>query len=397
MHFNGIFSQLHPPTVCQEPWLQYPWQNADRVGRDEVAMAIAQAETNIEQLLGYRLLPAWEKDEWHTAPRPWRPELFNVTMTDIRGFQQTVQADWGYFVTGGVRAKTAIQAGAAVVPTDPDGDGWQELATATVAVTAGQDPCEVRVYLPGHTADDAYELRPVTVSIVGLVATITFSRTMLVKPSLYDDLIPPADDSHWRGVDAAVGANFETTVDVYRVYNDPATQVTLLWETLNNACGCNTSGCAICQFNTQTGCLHPRGSPRQSVLAYTAGEWNVTDQAFDPLDLVECRSPDAVRLYYYAGWRDKRVVCPTIQLDPQWERVIAYYAAALLDRPICECNNVRAFIGHWQTDMAMVASREAKPRISGEDLANPLGTTRGALMAWKQIKAVKPVGVPVML
>src|SRR3990172_11026555 len=101
LHFNGVYMPIHPPTVCQQPWMQYPWQAVDRVGREEVAMAIAQAEADVEKYLGYRLLPMWEADEWQEATRPYRPELVNLSGTDIRGFASATHLNWGHVITGG--------------------------------------------------------------------------------------------------------------------------------------------------------------------------------------------------------------------------------------------------------------------------------------------------------
>lgn len=394
LHFNGLYDPNRQTSPCQQPWMQFAWQAADRVSRDEVAIAIATAEANIEALLKYRLLPSWETEEWVEAARPYKPELYNSTMTDIRGKRPTLQARWGYFVSGGIRASTLVDDAVAIAASDPDSDGFNELATVTVAVTAGQAPCELRVYFPGHAGDPAFEIRPATASVSGLVGTITFPRVQAVQPALYDDIAPPVDDSHHRGVSAGDAASFVTTVDVYRVYNDPQTQATLLWE--GNGCGCGTGSCETCSFDAQTACLLPRGDPRQSVLAYSPATWDADTEDFTA-NVTYRSMPDSARLFYYAGWRDQNQDCPNVQLDPDWARAVAYYAASLLDRPICECNNIRSWVEHWQRDLA-VASREQEAigQISPSDLDCPLGTRRGALYAWRRILAAGPIATPVL-
>jgi hypothetical protein len=393
MHFNGVYDPNRPTTPCEQPWMQFPWQAADRVGREEVAQAISEAEADIEQYLGYRLLPVWETDEWHKGERPWRPELFNLSVTDIRGFAQTVQADWGYLITGGVRQKDLLEADAAIDYASLDGDDYDEVATVTggVTVEAGTPACEVHVYFPvsnalvATAAEDQWEIKPINVTVVGTTATITFRREQCVLPQRYDDLVPPADDSHMRGVDGSVDANFLAEVDVYRVYNDPQTQATFLWEQLGIGCPCNGTGCGQCEYSTQAGCLTLRSEPRLSVVAYRPATWNADDLEFDSAALAINREPDIVRLYYYAGWRDKRLDCLTIRMDPHWERVIAYFAASKLDRPICECNNVRAYIGHWQHDLATAGENEFV-KFLDKQLNNPFGTQRGAIYAWQRVK-----------
>jgi len=385
LHFNGIYDPGHPMDSCEQPWMQWEWQDSDRVSREEVARAIHEAEEDIEKALGYRLLPTWETDEWQATIRPFRADLFNLNISDVRGMAQVIESDWGYIVSGGIRAKTLIDDAVAIVYSDTDGDGYTETATIIVAVTAGTSPSELHVYLPGFSGNDEYEVRPLTsVSVVGAVATIVFRREQVVRPELYDDLMPPSTDSHQRGVDGLVDANFETTVDVYRVYNDPQTQVSFLWEPFNSNCDCGSSGCVHCAYSTQTGCLIVRGNPRQGLLGYFPGSWNATTQVFDAETWAVSRQPDIVRLYYYAGWRDKNLSYPTIQMDRHWERVVAYYAASKLERGVCECSNVHEFVSRWQRDLA-IAGKEESLRVPDSMLDNPFGTARGAVYAWRRV------------
>lgn len=387
LHFNGGY--VNTPTVCSQPWLQYPYQSADRVGREDVAQAIAEAEANMERFLGYRLLPDWETDEWQGTVRPYQPNLINLSITDIRGFAQGTKAEWGYFRSGGIRASALLEAGATIAYTDPDGDSYNELATVTVTVDAGTSPAEVRAYFPVSNGmvdaggEDQWEIRPIKVTVSGTTATITFRKELGVLPELQVDTIPPTDDSHLRGVDLSDETNVLVTVDVYRVYNDPQTQASMLWEPFGLGCGCNT-GCEVCAYTTQTACLMLRGKRRNSQVGYRPATWDSTTESFDTAIASVARQPDIIRLYYLAGWQDERLSEPSIQMDPELERTVAYYAASLLDRPICECNNVGSWVAHWRRDLAIRG--EEGLRITPEDLGNPLGTRRGAINAWHKIR-----------
>lgn len=371
--------------------MQYAWQAVDRVGRDDVAQAIAQAEADIERALGYRLIPSWETDEWQEPPRPYHKEFVNLSVTDLRGFQQPVRPTWGWLISGGIRGKTVIATDQAIVYSDEDGDGYDETATVTATVAAGQEACEVHVFTPaanipnGTAGDDRYEIRPITVSIVGTTATIRFRREQCVLPELQEDYVPDPSDSQIRGVDGAVDANFLEEVDVYRIYNDPQTQVSFLWEPFNGGCGCSDGGCELCSYATQTGCLLIRGTPRNAMFSIHPGDWNATTEVFDGTEWSLNRQPELARLYYYAGYRDKRQDCPTIQMDPELELMVAYHAAGLLERGVCECSNVHDFIKKWQADY--FTSNDDGPLVGtppqGAD--NPLGTTRGAFFAWQRI------------
>lgn len=377
LHFNQVY--VNAPTVCAQPWLQHEWQNSDRIGREAVARAIAQAEANIEAHLNYRLMPSWEIDEWRPTVRPWRPELINLSVTDVRGLRQVVTANWKHAISGGIRSKTLIAAGVSVVYSDVDSDSYAETATVTQIVTF-PSACEVRAYLPGHAGADDFEIRPVAVSIdsgTG-VATLTMRREQLVNPNLTSILEPDA-----TGLIGTDDGNFETTIDVYRVYNDPQQQVQFLWEPFGGTC-CSGSGCATCAYNVQLGCLMIREDPKHSMFSYIPATWNSTTLEFDSAAWSVLRQPDLVRLWYYAGFRDKALDCPTVEMSEDWKRVVAYYAAALLDRAICDCNNIRAWVENWRRDLAIPG--EEGLRISEADLSNPFGTRRGAVNAWHRVK-----------
>jgi len=212
------------------------------------------------------------------------------------------------------------------------------------------------------------------------VATITFRRELCVLEVLQEALVPAA-------VDGLVDANFLDEVDVYRKWNDPQTQATFLWEHIPGTCGCGDATCQVCQYSTQTGCLNVRDA-RRSLITYSPAVWNADNETFDSAAWAVGRQPDIVRLYYRAGLRRNDLACPDWSMDPAWERIVAAYAASLLDRPVCDCSNVAGKIEQYRTVLAFSsgATELASYSLSPEDLANPLGTTRGAIMAWKRVK-----------
>jgi hypothetical protein len=374
--------------------MQYAHQAVDRISREDVAQAISQAEANIEDVLGYRMLPSWEVDEWQETIRPYQPELRNLSVTDIRGLGQNVQADWGYFITGGQRAKSLIDDDVAIAYTDVDGDTYKETATITVNIGV-IDPCEIAVYFPAShvgtaidAADDQWQVRPVKISIAGGVATITMKRHQLVLPEAYEHLTPLPSDSQQRGVDGMVDGNFFTLVDVYRIYNDPSQQVTFLWEQPGGGgCSCGSgfgNACQMCAYAAQNGCLLLRGKPKNSIVVYHPGAWNEDTQSFDVTNWAVCEQPNLTRLWYYAGFQDKSRACPRLDMDSEFERMTAYYAASILDRSVCECDNIQAWIERLRTDMAIDFSGVSKHKLSDAELSNPFGTRVGALQAWRQ-------------
>ncbi len=381
LHFEGVILPADRPSVCAQPWFQHPWQDADRVGREDVAIAIARAEEDIERFLRARLLPAWEADEWKPTIRFHKPEMFNLSASDVRGMAQVVQTQWGHMISPGVEKKDEIELDVAIAwastlpPVAYADTGTVAIAALPAAVTK---ECEIHIYYPGKSGADEWEIRPINVSITAGAAAITFKRELTVLESLQEDPETPE-------ILGTVDGNFLTTVDVYRKWNDPQTQVSFLWEP-TGICGCgNATTCVNCAYSTQTGCLMLRGDPKLGVVSYRPGTWDAANDHFDAAAWAVSRQPDIVRLYYLAGIQDLKRACPTVQMDPAWARTVAYYAAALFDRGVCECNNVHAWVERMRQDLA-ANLENVSFQISEGDLDNPFGTRRGGIDAWKRVK-----------
>lgn len=387
LHFNQVRFDEPDNAICSDIYFQYNWQTADHISREQLAQTIAEAEQDIEQWLGYHLSPQWEVDEWRPALRPNNPEFVNYNGHDIRGFRQTVHADFGYFISGGIQAKTLIEAGAAITYTDVDGDGYKETATVTVN-TVAQDINEIAIFYPGKDGDDAWEIQIPEVSIAVPVATIVFRREQAVIPEKLEAY-------NIEGAEAigTVDADFLETVDVYRRYNDPQAQASFLWEPLaTGLCGtCGGSGCTVCAYATQTGCLVLRGEPRQSIVGYWPAVWNETTLDFDRVPWAVHRLPDIIRLYYYSGWRDKNAKYVS-RLASEWERIVAYMTAARLPRPPCDCS--ADTWRYWREDFNLASGDENGPQYFQpltsrgkfpNPLDNPFGSKRGEMQAWNKV------------
>lgn len=368
-HFNGVFTALRPTENCGDVWLQYSWQNADRVGREDVALAIAQAEADVIEALGFLPVPDWTEDE----------------IVRVRGVAQGVNTKYGHVISGGVRAATLIGAAAIVGGTmvwiDNDGDGYDEIARLTLPTTV-TDPNEIRCYFPDMGSSDLWEIRPLrNVTITGGIVIIDVDRHLLVVPDLWEALDAAA-------IDGDNDANFLEAVNVYRIYNDPSDQCELQWESASRACGCGLAICEACQWATQSGCLQIR-DPKQGILTYRPASWNDTESVFAATTLALCRQPDRVSLDYLSGYRSLFARRPYAEMDPTFERIITYYSTTLLDRPICNCNNIESFINRWREDRALeltTATTKNSYKLSPHDLACPWGTREGALWAWRQIQ-----------
>jgi len=376
LHFAGLSSTLFNNNVCGDIWFKYAWQHSDRVGLDDIAMAIQQAEQDISREVGYNLIPDWTTEERLDYTKPHIPGAYNIHGTNPRGMFKSVELKKGHVISGGVRAKTAIELGSAVVRSDPNGDGYSELCTVAVATTV-TDTNEIHAYYVGKSGADAWEIRPIDVVISVGVATITFKSWQIVKGSDFDTFNAVAKDG-------SLAASYETTIDVYRVYNDPATQVQFMWE--NNPINC-CSTCSACTLGTQAGCFHLR-NPRLGIAVPAPASWNSTDEDFDTSEWSACREPDQIRFWYYSGFQDKEIDRYNFRMSPYWKYAVAFLAASKLDRPTCGCSNVNQFIDHWRFDMMTSSYGDGvgvSIQVTPEQLSNRLGSTRGALYAWKQI------------
>lgn len=372
LHFNGFTSNSFTNTVCGELTYQNAWQHSDRIGRDDIAMAIQSAETELAQYLGFNLLPDWVSEERLTFPRPAGGGVYNLYGLNPRYMGKSVELNKGHVISGGFRASSLVGRSSAVARSDLDGDGYSETCTVTVA-TSVTDANEIRAYYSGKGGLDAWEIRPITVSISAGMATITFKSWQI-------PIWTAAEALDVQAIDADSAASYETVVDVYRVYNDPSVQVQFLWE--NSPASCCGS-CVACQLGTQYGCFHLRDQ-RLGMAVPVAGNWNATTQEFDSTEWSACREPDQAKFWYYSGWIDYNIARPYVNLSPRWEYAIAYFAASKLDRPVCGCSNVTQFIDKWRRDSAYSSQEEGGFSITPEMASNKLGTSAGALFAYKQ-------------
>lgn len=373
LNFNGFSAPSYfKNTECGDVFFNFDWQHADRIGRETIAIAIHQAEEEMERELGYCLMPSWIAEERVDYPRPGVPGVFGLDGYNTRGMYKSVEAKHGHIISGGIREKTLLQNAAAVVRSDVDGDGYSETCTVTVAVTF-TDIDQVRIYYAAYDGDDAYEIRPATVTISGGFATIKFKSWQIPKLELLDEL--NADP-----LDADTNTNYETTVDVYRVRNDPSTQVQFMWEYVGDCESDATAG----EWATQAGCFHLR-DPRLGLVVPYPASWDSTDQEFDAGTFAVGRDPDQIRLWYVGGWKDTTVKRPYVEMSNIWKFAVAVFAVTKFERAVCGCSNVNQFVEKWRRDAAYASETAGGFNVTPELMSNRFGTALGAIYAYRQI------------
>lgn len=411
-HFWGVAGTgteaLAVDTSCESIVRQYAWQNSDAVGRQEIAEAIEIAESRLREYLSYSVAPRYV-----TETLPW-PQYLDLSFAlwgaagaDDR--RLSVQLSEGYVQAVGVEQLTAIQAAAAVVYSDSDGDGIDDLFTVTAAAPSGPtDIKEVAVYFAAadrfNGADftdaigDHWRVQPVTVTLSGGNVIVKGAKWLLVKPIKYEGF----SNVGANGLEPTTAANFATTLDLYRrtTNTDGTTsstsQAVIIWETPPGdgcCCGCTDvstafSGspydpAAVANAIARVGVRDAKRGivlPAESSYDATTGIWS-------SLNWSVCRPPDRVLIRYYAG----HPLDSTGQMDQKWRVIVARLAAAELTRPICGCTDANRALAYWQFDLARTsgANDEAYGAVSAEDLENPFGTRRGAVYAWRQVKHLR--------
>jgi len=378
--FNGLSSNTYRPNnTCGDVTFQYDWQHSDRIGRDTMAIAIQQAEQDMAKEAGFDLMPEWTEDERLIYPRPAFPESFNLYGTNPRWQMKSVELNKGYVYYGGIKTKTLIQAGAAIVRSDGDGDGYQETCTVIVPVTI-TDTNEIHAYYPSKSGDDTWEIRPIKVAVSGGNATITFKAWQVAAANNMEKLNP-------QPLDADAAASYETTIDVYRVYTDIGTQLQFLWEN-DPYCTTCCNSCVACTLGTQEGCLHVRDQ-RLGFVVPSPATYDATTGEYSSAEWSACREPDQVRFWYYSGYRDMSLARPYAELSPYWKFAVAVYAVSKFERSTCGCNNVNQFVEKWRRDAAFNSQEEGGFTVTAELAANRLGTSLGALYAYRRIQKAK--------
>ncbi len=384
LHFAGGYSALRPAGTCNDIWLQYDWQDGNKASRHQLAGLIAKAEEDIALHAGYWPALVWISDEWQPYPRPYRPQLYGTGYTG-RGDYKPMNTKWGYVWYGGQRAVTAIDPVEVTrdADVDADGDGFAELAQFTITnVATDFNVCQLRAYfkvyaVPGADncrtdpasigADPAWEVRPVTATLLGTTLTVTIPIWCLFKPQLQEAL-------NATGIDADDVDSYVDTLLFYQEYNDPSEQAQFLW----GEPGCQTAACAK---SVQAGCLDVR-DPRNGTVAPQPGTYDADSETFTYASWTEGREPDSVRFWYRAGYQPE--VAPGCDpLAQYWASLIAILATARLERPLCACSAAQSKADQWRTDVTYAGDHSFQ--LGMDTLECPLGHRRGEVHVWKHL------------
>ena len=397
VHFSGAAGPVYWPEVgnCDDIWPQYAWQDQyEYVSREELAVAIADAENDIKSELGFSVAPVWETEEVHVFQAPEHHGVEYVPWyTDS---PTSVKADWGYINSAGRRLLTLVEATASVSYTDPDGDLWNELATVVSATTVTNKQ-EIKLYFAGHSGDPEWEIRPLKdVVIAAGVATITFDSWLGLDPALWNAVPTATSLAASAPINPEIAGNYVDEVDVYQETTSIALATSeFLWEKhgyylLGLVCpGCNGAGCEVCALTTQDGCLSVRDA-RGGIVTPFPATFDDDNSVWVKAAMSGCRQPDMVKITYHAGIIDPKYLRGE-SLDPlsEWyAQAIAWLATSRLDREICACEGVKRYVDELQRDLTKSGREAFYIRYESMDIFNcPFGTHVGEVRAWNRVQS----------
>lgn len=307
------------------------WGEGERM---RIAIALGEAQQQIEQIVGYPLCPTWIAG---TVDEEYR--LDNRWIDQQRLKSGRLLTRYPRLIAAGIRATEVIAEGAAVT------HGPKVGVVGPIATTV-TDPNEIQVYYP----DSSRRITPSRISIQGGFVTISIPRFRMIIPDL---LNTPEGGIMYEDTTALLGE-----VDILRVYNDPSVQAVLVQPGCGNS-HC-TRGCGEC---THSACIYIRDSHVGEVDILPATRSEDTG-LWSPKTLC-VGNYSIVRLNYLAGMR---------LLNLEAEAAIVHLAHAKLMGPPCACDSITKI---W-------SAANAVPRMLTRERINcPLGQSEGAWIAYQ--------------
>lgn len=308
---------------CDPLWTEYQ--------RMSVQNALAEAQQEIEQVIGYPLCPTYITSDYGN-PRWYDQQNFCLNRLITR-YPRIIEA--------GIEAVQTVMANAGI-----DYDLTDGVGTVGPIATSATNASEIKIFYPGSDR----LITPSRITISGGNVTIQIPRYRMVRPEFLND-----QDATIRYENINF---FLPAVDVKRVYTDPSVQAVLVRPSCrNNNC---VNGCYEC---TQSACIYLRNKH--------IGEVDIAPATWDS-DLEEWSTRTVcagnysiVKLNYLAGIQS---------LDLQAEMTIVRLAHAKMGRPPCQCDKTGEM---WQRDYDVTGA------VTRERVNCPFGLSNGAWHAYR--------------
>lgn len=338
---------------CAHTFFQYPYQR-DYLSREEVARAIAEAETTIADWLGYWPAPKYIADEVISFPA-----TYGSRFTSDR--YPMYKAGWGMVQGTGVLTKTPVLGNVPLVLSDRDGDGINDTFTVTVAAPAGvTNPDEIHIYYVltdrfNEAIAPQWEIRPINVVLSGGNFIITGHASLLVPPNL-TEIINPVE------LDVTAATTYVTQVDVYREWLDTTVSATVMnqgwfsWYNPNIA----FQPIYVKAQNQDQGILH----------------WHVFNDSCLNFGVI----PDKIHTNYLAG-----VARNGHFMDRSMAEIVTYLSTTFLAEDACGCDRTSRILAFWR---GLPSDQSDRRPLSLKEIDSPWGPRNGALMAWQRVQNI---------
>jgi hypothetical protein len=351
---------------CNSLVREYAWQNAGAAGRVEIRRAIAQAEDRLKEYLGYSISPHWVTE--------------TIYLPD--GVPSVVRLQESKLLSIGTVNYQAVS-DVAITLSKTVAAGLYDTFTLTFPLPTGSTISDMAVvFTLADRSRDTSDLQrwqlPVQLSLSGTTVTAIGKSWLLAKPVLYEGVI--LGDAV---IDPTDLTNYVTSLSIYKRVITDTNIATLSYD----ACGTITSY-SVCAtiLNAETGQVLL--SPQQGVdymLPCDCGCGCYGSHFLQSHFAQACK----ISITYRAG-----------ASVAEWENIIAYLAAAELQRKICGCEDASNELKNWQANMALAETTSnmngERYRVPDSVLANPFGTRKGHLYAWEMVKDLYTmIGIPV--
>lgn len=375
-----VFNQIHHPEreyhgVCSDPIYQsgYMIHAAGFVGRDEIARAIATAETKLAHYAGF-----WPSCKWICSDEIEWPVPKRGTQTQ----KPLLKTSWGYVVAGGVEAYELEAGHQQIVYTDEDADGCLDTGTVTVSDMYSlyepyiESTCEVAV-VPDGCDPEAEEcrIRPLDISIDADTGEITIigPRWMFVDPDVWD--------TYTEAIELDDDEDFLTHVDIYRHYNDESHQARIVWKEASEWEVCEE---VACDFEAQNACIGVYRA-RTGLVYVSPGTYSDGDGVWSSDDYLNSYAPSHVRLWYQSGYDDETCF-NCFQMGEALKEAIVRLANVYLPATPCGCDITES---KWKDDREELPVNSYMVALAQRRLGT---TARGAVFALSTMGSLEPLG-----
>lgn len=324
--FWGVVYENQPAYgSCGPLWTEFE--------RMQIGNALAEAQQEIEQVIGYPICPTYITGTYTEDPR-WVDQQEYCYPRLVTKYPRLIEA--------GIRAVETVEEDSTVDYASED-----EYGIIGPLATTATSTSEIYVYYP----DSDRRIYPSRVVISGGEVTIYVPRYRMIKQEF---LSTPEGGLMYEMIGI-----YLAEVDVKRIYTDPSTQGVLVRpHCQNNNC---VGGCYEC---TRSACIYIR-DPYVGQIDVTPADWDADTETWNT-KIVCAGNYSLVRLNYLAGLR-------SISLN--LEKAIIRLAHVKLGRPPCSCDKTREV---WMRDY------QIPDLLSRERLNCPFGASEGAWWAYRQ-------------